>query len=152
MLLSIQGYDFKLHYVRSEDNIADYTSRNPQVSNNRVTDRNENYVNFVSKLAMPNAITIDKVKSETKKDKFIQTLINIKLKDNWHVLDESDKHSFLKDLNISDLKRFRKFKHAINADRDIILKGTRIVLPTSLHKVAVMLAHSGHQGVRKPKV
>ena len=59
MLLSIQGYDLKLHYVKSEENIADYTSRDP-FEKASLSPIREYYINFIATMATPNAITLDK--------------------------------------------------------------------------------------------
>ncbi|XP_057305408.1 uncharacterized protein K02A2.6-like [Hydractinia symbiolongicarpus] len=52
---------------------------------------------------------------------------------------------------VSNMHRKFKQKLTVTADRKIILKGSRIVLPASLHKVSVMLAHSGHQSLTNTK-
>ena len=48
------------------------------------------------------------------------------------------------------LKQYKKFKEllAVNIQYDII---NSIVLPTIFHRIAVRLAHVGHQGVQKTK-
>ena len=39
----------------------------------------------------------------------------------------------------------------VNILYDIILKDNRIVLPSIFHRIAVKVAHVGHQGVKKNK-
>ena len=153
MLLSIQGYNFKLYYVPTQKNISDYNSRNPHDTPNNSSKGNEKYVNFISSFALPNAITIEQLKTETKKDNFLQCLIQIIKTGKWYILNEPEKHNCLKGINIENLKHFSRFKNELtfNAECDILLKGNRLVLPTSLHKIAVMLAHAGHQGITKTK-
>ncbi len=40
---------------------------------------------------------------------------------------------------------------AVNSDKNIILRGNRIVMPTSLQQRAISIAHEGHQGLVKTR-
>ena len=55
--------------------------------------------------------------------------------------------------DLADLKLFRKVKDdlTLNQDNNVILRGNRIVIPSSLQKRAMLLAHEGHQGIVKTK-
>ena len=39
----------------------------------------------------------------------------------------------------------------VNSAADLILCGSRIVIPTALQQIATSLAHEGHQGIVKTK-
>ena len=53
----------------------------------------------------------------------------------------------------SELKLFRKVKDVLTVsdNSDIVLKNSRIVVPTVLHEKAISLAYEGHQGLVKTK-
>ena len=52
-----------------------------------------------------------------------------------------------------DIQPFLKCAHelTLNKSQNIILKGTRIVIPKSLQETATKLAHVGHQGIENTK-
>ena len=119
MLLSIQGYDLKLPYVKSQENIADYTSRDP-FEKASLSPVRENYINFVATLATPNAIRLDKIKEETKKDNFffLQCIIQLIIYGHCYILDEPQNHSHLQNINIADLKHYRSIKTELTVSQD----------------------------------
>ncbi|XP_033114046.1 uncharacterized protein K02A2.6-like [Anneissia japonica] len=51
----------------------------------------------------------------------------------------------------SDIADFKAIKHELSVEDNVILRDTRIVLPTSLRSRAVDLAHKSHQGIVKTK-
>ena len=52
-----------------------------------------------------------------------------------------------------ELKLFSRVKNelSVNSETDIVLRDTRIVVPTALREKALLLAHEGHQGLVKTK-
>ena len=152
MMLRLQGYNFDLKFTKSEENISDYTSRHPleTVQKNSSV---EHYINFVTKYATPNAISIEDVKIETKRDTLLQTVATLIRKNDWYKLDKPDKFTELNKADITQLKQYRKIKNdlTVNDDDSLILKGNRIVLPRPYHAIAVKLAHVGHLGIEKTK-
>lgn len=57
------------------------------------------------------------------------------------------------DVDLAQLKLFNQFNDelTVNSDASVILRGNRIVVPASLQKKALALAHEGHQGIVKTK-
>ncbi len=55
--------------------------------------------------------------------------------------------------NSPEVQSFETVKDelSINQSNGVILRGTRIVIPTSLQKCTVQVAHEGHQGLAKTK-
>ena len=51
------------------------------------------------------------------------------------------------------LQPFRAIKHEISVDltNNILLRGTRIIIPESLQRHVIKIAHKGHQGTAKTK-
>jgi len=50
-----------------------------------------------------------------------------------------------------DLKPYQGIVSELSLAHDVIIRGQRIVLPTSLHKKVISTAHEGHQGLVKTK-
>ena len=116
-------------------------SRHPVGGPTETTDEGEiaeACVNFIVNHAVPKSMTIDEIKEETIKD---STLIKVReslLSGNW---DNRDK----------DIQPFLKCAHklTLNKSQNIMLKGTRIVIPKFLKEIATKSAHVGHKGIEK---
>ena len=59
MILQLQGFDFDIEYVKSEQNIIDYISCHPN-RKQKLIESNvvDNYVNFVTSTAVPISFTL----------------------------------------------------------------------------------------------
>ena len=57
------------------------------------------------------------------------------------------------DIDLDELKAFKKIQHelSLTPDVDLILRGNRLVIPKQLRKQVLQLAHEGHQGLVKTK-
>ena len=97
----------------------------------------EEYVNFVTKHAVPRPRLLKEMIEATNADKTLNGLrAAIKL-NRW----DSDM-----------IAPFRKVKDELTVTSDnIILRGTRIVLPEVLQQRAIDIAHESHQGLSKIK-
>ena len=62
LTLRLQGYDFTLKHVMSEQNIADYSSRHPYRAKTDELSTTESYINFVANYQCPKALTLDHIK------------------------------------------------------------------------------------------
>jgi len=137
--LRLAPYDFELTYKagKNPENPADFMSRHPNIDTPIPEDitPTELYVNYVCDNAVPKAMTLVEVRNETKMDPELQQLITAIQTDIWP----------------DELKPYAKMKHEFAVCSGIILRGNRIVMPTSLQQKAVDLAHIGHQGVVKTK-
>ncbi|CAL9697210.1 unnamed protein product [Knipowitschia caucasica] len=124
-------------------------SRHPLPSHNSESTRAskvaEEYVNFFSFHSTPKAMTLLEIKTETLKDSLLQEVICCIRNNTWHLTEKSHNSETL-----------TKFKHVcseltVTQDSDILLRDTRIVIPTTLQDRAIQLAHEGHQGIVKTK-
>ncbi|GFO02539.1 transposon ty3-g Gag-Pol polyprotein [Plakobranchus ocellatus] len=70
--LRLMPYEFTLIYRPGKDaeNPADYLSRHPRTKPSRHND-GENYVNYVANTALPNALSLEEVRKETKQDRVL---------------------------------------------------------------------------------
>ena len=108
----------------------------------------EEYVNFITKNAVPKAMTLPEIEDETEKYKNLQATIDLICRNRWHEVDK------IQDLNINkqDLKILRSTKEDLTMKGNIIVKGKRIVIPQKLRQKAMELAHKpGHSGTTKTK-
>jgi hypothetical protein len=100
-------------------------------------------------------MTLAEIQDATLKDPTLQRLAEIIRSQQWHsVLDTDHSCPNGKDkYNLRDLKAFYKIRHelTVTTNNDIILRGCRIVMPTTLRRRALELAHEGHQGLIKTK-
>ena len=147
--LRLQPYSFKVKYKAGADNPADYMSRHPTEWSipHRSSLMAEEYVNFVIDNAVPKAMTLKEVQEETKKDEVLCKVMHFLHTGNWLYAPSDATEA---GHQMKALYRLRN-QLTVNTDENIILRGTRIVLPTSLHHKAVSLAHAGHLGIVKTK-
>ncbi len=92
-------------------------------------------------------MTLKEIKEETKKNEILQELVKIIREQLW-----DSKKAFNGD-NGNELRKYINFQDelTINDDTDIVLRGSRIVIPSSLRNRAISIAHEGHQGLVKTK-
>jgi len=130
-------YNFTVSYIKGKTNVvADGLSR--LSGKNEYEERFEENVE-VAIITNMNAITIQEIEEETKKD------------------DELSKLAvFLDNPNGTDNNKlwtpFRKLLHEFSKTNEVILRGDRIVVPTSLQEKIMKIANEGHQGMVKTKI
>ena len=100
----------------------------------------EAFVNFIVNHTVPKSMTLNEIQEETIKDPTLTRVRESLISGTW---DNKDK----------DIQPFIKCANelTINKSQNIILKGTRIVIPKALQDTATKLAHVGHQGIEKTK-
>ena len=138
--LRLQGYDFKAVHTQGSQNPSDYLSRHAIHGEERQRSLAEEYVHFLAANAVPKAMTLDEIQFATKQDS-----------QQWHKIDNLPTEH--QEADQAELKMFRKVKEelTVSDESDIVLKNSRIVVPTVLREKAISLAHEGHQGLVKTK-
>ena len=101
---------------------------------------------FISQTSVPNAITLEEVQVATAKDKVLQTVIKLCNTGHWHEVNKYD----VDQATLCQLQNVRD-ELTVNRHGNLLLRNTRIVMPTLLQARAVQLAHEGHQGTSKTK-
>ena len=81
-----------------------------------------------------------KIKEHTVKDEVLQKVHHAIETGNWNEK-EDDLQPYIQCAEECIVKK----------NQDVILKGSRIVVPSSLQKKTTELGHSGHQGIEKTK-
>lgn len=135
--LRLMPYNVDLVYRpgKNDKNPADFMSRHP-VAGFSAPNLAEEYVNYVCCNAVPKAMTLQEVQFETQQDLTMQALATAIESGQWSDL---------------EVKEYTKVKDELSVHNGTILRGCRLVIPSSLQNKAVDLAHVGHQGIVKTK-
>ena len=123
-MMRLQPYNFRVIYQKGSNNEADYLSRHPvdQTLGPSVEEEiAENYVNFVTNHAIPKAMTVEEISEATSNDPILTKVKRSLKTGKW---DDKDK----------DLRAYRLAAEelTIHQSENILLKGTRIVIPREL--------------------
>lgn len=134
--LRLLPYRYKVIHQEGANNIADYLSRHPcQAIRNEYEDEAEQHVNMIVKSSVPKAVKRSVIAKASRQDSRIQNAM-VMLSGKKGKADPI----------------FDKIKEELTVTRDgILLKSDRIVIPRSLQKIMVQIAHQGHQGIVKTK-
>ena len=142
-MMRLQPYSFEVIYKKGSLNESDYMSRHPVSGQHEISDEGEiaeAYVNFIVNHAVPKSMTFNEIQEETIKDPTLTKVLESLISGKW---DNKDK----------DIQPFIKCANelTINKSQNIILKGTRIVIPKASQDTATKLAHVGHQGLKRQR-
>ena len=97
----------------------------------------EEYVNFITKNAVPKAMTLQEIEEETEKDETLQAALDQISRNQLHEVDKVHDPT----INKQGLKIQRSTKQDHTVKGNIILKSPRIVIPQTLHRKAIELSH-----------
>lgn len=136
-VLRLQSYHFTVEYKPGHQNLADSLSRLlPKVQSEKKT-RNvaEEYICFIANSAVPNKMKLEEVEIESEKDTELSAL-----------------RQAIKDNNFSSCSNsFKMLRNELAVVGDLVVRGTRLVIPASLRNRVIDLGHEGHQGIVKTK-
>ena len=135
-ILRLQPYKFKVKYLPGEQNIANPLSRllqaDGQVDSSSAHEVSDEFVRFVAVTATPQAMTTQEIEeASAEDDEFIELRHCIK-NGTW----KADQH-----------KQYIPVHSEPCVIGKLILRGTRIVIPSKLRSQVLMLAHEEHQGI-----
>ncbi|KAK2149695.1 hypothetical protein LSH36_441g00020 [Paralvinella palmiformis] len=152
-ILRVQAYHFIVEYRSRKQNPADYLSRHPlhpAVKTSREESFTEDYVNFVLDGAIPKALTVEEILADTEADVVIQLCCKSIETGRWH-----EHLTYAKSVGMNtfeSLIALFKVRDNLTVTRDgMLLKNTRIVIPSLLADHVVSIAHDTHQGITKTK-
>ena len=138
--LNLQGYTFKVSFRRGESNSTDYNSRHPSEPSTPSTSEDDViFINAIIDADLPDAVTEEMIQKETNND---HTLAQLKycLLTKGYIPKDHQK-----------LQPFQRVFEELSVAHQLVLRGTRIVIPESLQPDVIALAHEGHQAVSKMK-
>ena len=146
--LRLQPFAMKIVYKPGKGNPSDYMSRHPLECDQGNRNLAEEYVAFICGEAVPNAMTLDEVKTASVKDKTIQMAIQLTKSGRWHEL----KNLTDREIDLEELLSFRSVKDELTVYCEtVLLRNDKIVMPKSLRSKAIKLGHEGHQGMTRTK-
>ena len=119
-------------------NPADFLSRHPtKDSVSQQEQMTEQYISLITSSAVPKTMTITEIMDVTNCDRTLQSLRAAIRLNRW---------------DCDAIKPFRRVRDELTIGaHNLILRGNRIVIPHSLQKRAIDLAHATHQGLVKTK-
>ena len=144
--LKLQGFSFDIQLVKGKHNPADYLSRHPlphklcSLEEKRDFADIENHL-FVVAHMLPNAITVNRVQQETLNDPVLMKIVNMIKAGVKNLPADCEKC----------LQPFRSVWNGLSFGQSLLLRGERVVLPSSLTKEALKIAHESHMGIQKTK-
>ena len=106
------------------------------------SEKSEQYIQFIAESATPKVMTLQQIKNATQNDPTLQQAADIIQQNSRHKLDTKNLvHQ--PDVDLRELKLLRNVKNELTVfrDKNLILRGTRIVIPKSLRADAIRLAH-----------
>lgn len=134
-VLRLQPYNYQVCYVPSRKNIADALSRLTKIPASDQSQEDDGYIRMVALHAVPAALRIKEIERISAQDPELQAVRNCLIEEKWD----------------NAPKSYLSVRNELTFIGHVILRGTRIVVPQSLRKRVVSLAHEGHQGVVKTK-
>ena len=107
----------------------------------------QEYISYLTTSSTPKALKTQDIEAATQSDATLQAVAEAVTKGNWH---DAVKRPHV---DASDFRLLERVKDelTVSASGNLILRGTRIVIPKSLQEHVVNLAHEGHQGQVKTK-
>lgn len=133
-VLRLQSYKFNVKYSPGKNNIADPLSRLSKLTTNPQP-AHENYVQNVIEQVKPIAVPLQEIMDQSRQDSEIQRVKEGLYNSNWH----------------DTVKIYKIFKDELCFYEDILLRGTKIVIPSKLREKVLKAAHEGHPGITAMK-
>ena len=143
-MLVLQKYDFEIEYINCKDNtVCDTLSRAPlEHCSLEITPEDMNsHVNLVMSNLPISEAKLKKIMNETVKD---DTLICLKRQI------EKDWPDYRKNVDEKTMCYYNN-RHELTIQYGLILKGDRIIVPSTTRQEMLSLIHHGHQGIEKIK-
>lgn len=130
-LLRIQAYDFEVIHFKGKDNVADALSRLMEHDGEEEDAGQEEHLIHQVRSLVPSAMSPKLIEEKTVEDPELEAVKEAMAKDNWDGVSE----------------KFRKHKEEFCQVGEILLRGSRIVIPKDLRDQVIDIAHTGHPGI-----
>jgi hypothetical protein len=139
-----------VHYRKGEENPANYMSRHPS-SHTEPCSRHEKvaeeYINYIATTSTPTALILSMIAEATGRDPTLRAVIDAVQSGKWYELAKHPK------VDTDTFHTYERLKDELTVGTTIqvIIRGTKLVIPNKLQRRVVHLAHEGHQGITKTK-
>ncbi|XP_064594399.1 uncharacterized protein K02A2.6-like [Liolophura sinensis] len=155
-ILKLQGYSYNVTYRPGHGNPADFLSRHHVQSPDAPSCEEkmaEKHTNFLTQHAVPKALTPAEIQDATKADPLLRTVMGLVKGNKWKSAYKPNVNAKLDSATARQLQSFATVHTdlSVNSDGNILLFGSRIVIPACLQQRVCDLAHVGHQGIVKTK-
>lgn len=144
-LMELQQYRFTVEYRPGASNPADYASRHPvgDPESHNYEVESEEHISFVTRNAVPKAVTLSEIESATAKDPALQAVMSAVKSGCWHKAPPG--------VSLSELSRYEQVKEQLTCTDTVLLKSDRLVVPAALQERIIDIAHESHLGIVKTK-
>ena len=132
----LSAYNYRLEFVKSNDNCADALSRLPINEKSDSMDLESDSVLSINQIPFP--ITSKDIARKTKSNKILSVVYDCILKG-------------LEFPKGPEFDKFRKVKDQLNIDQSCILYGNRVVIPPDYEKDVLNSLHESHLGITRTK-
>ncbi|KAK3097548.1 hypothetical protein FSP39_010680 [Pinctada imbricata] len=132
-VLRLQPYDFNVVYRPGVNNIADTLSRLVKPVSTEPVDDSESYIRLVARENAPRALDIKLIERESAKDEELTEVRYAIKTGKWE--------------KTTCAPIYRAIETELTTVGKLVLRGTRIVIPGTLRKQVLKLAHEGHPGI-----
>ncbi|KAG7164230.1 hypothetical protein Hamer_G020742 [Homarus americanus] len=125
----MQQYNFTVQHIKGSDNPADILSRQPLPFDAQISEEEklaEGFINYVVANGILKAMTLSEILEESGKDPTIRALEDAIAKNDW-----TDKL----------MEPFKHVRAELTSKRGLMLRGSRIVMPQTLQRRTIQLAH-----------
>ena len=134
-VLRLQPFNYKVRYVTSRENIADALSSLTKIPASKGYVQDEEYVREVTLQAVPVALWIEEIEEVSFQDEELEAVREALKTGHWSKAQ----------------KAYELVSHELACIGQVVLRGTRIVVPRTLRRRVLDLAHEGHQSIVKTK-
>ena len=132
-VLRLQPYHFTVRHIPGKENIADSLSRlTRNKASSDLSSKAEEYVRFVAEKATPQALSTREIERASDVDEELSNVRKCVQTGQWHKLEN---------------KRYLLVRNELSVIGKLVLRGTRIIVPSSLRERVLQLAHEGHPGI-----
>lgn len=131
-VLRLQSYNYTVVHIAGKSNIADPLSRLCEIQkDSNFDDHVEHYIHQLTTYSLPKAISYTELQSCSTADEEIQNVVNALHNGVWP----------------SELLRYKIIKDELAVTKNILLRGSRIVIPRLMRSRILTLGHEGHPGM-----
>lgn len=129
-VLRLQSYKYTIIYCAGKNNIADPFSRLCESQYAEPFEDDISYIDLVE-YARPVAVPLKEIQIAASEDNEFKLVRNGLLNGYWD----------------TTVKHYKIFEHELSMYDDIILRGSKIIIPLKLRKRVLEAAHEGHPGI-----
>ena len=132
----LQGYDYKVQYIQGKRNPSDILSRQPTPTH-QGHNQIEQSIKHIIAHAVPKAVSLQDIISEANKDRLFQNVIECVNTGQWK--------------KTSEMRPFWEIRDELTHKNGLLLRDTRLVIPSTLRSQILGIVHETHLGITKSK-